>query len=171
MKNLIKLSFVLATIAMVTMFSVGLTAYADGPRGGGPGGMGGWGGPENSLIAVAAKTLGISQADLITALQGNKTIADVAKDKGIALDKIVDAFVATRQDMLKAAVTSGRFTQAQVDSMIALMKANVLAQLNKPYSPRGSGFNDTDMDGQCDTCGMMNGQGMQQRNGGPRRGR
>jgi hypothetical protein len=170
MKNLVKLSFVVVAIAVVTLLSVGLTAYAAGPGGRGPVGTMGWGGPQNSLVASAAKTLGMSQTDLVSLLQGGKTIADVAKDKGVALDKIVDAFVAARQDGLKAAVTSGRITQAQADTMIGFMKTNALAQLSKPFAPRGSGFSDTNNDGQCDSCGMMNGQGMRQQNG-PRRGR
>jgi hypothetical protein len=62
--------------------------------------------------------------------------------------------------MLKAAVTSGRFTQAQMDSMLGTMKSNVLARLSQPYAPHGMGFSDTDNDGVCDSCGMMNGQGM-----------
>jgi len=166
MKNLVKLSIAFAAIALVTLFSAGLTAYAAGPRSGDPGGMMGWGGPQTSLVTSAAKTLGISQTDLISALQGSKTIADVAKDKGVTLDKIVDDFIATRQDMLKVAVTSGRFTQAQVDSMVGIMKTNVLAQLSQPFTPQGPGFNGANNNGQCNNnCGMMGGQGMQQRNG------
>lgn len=165
MKNLVKLSLVMVAIAVVTLLSVGVIAYADGPRGGEPVGMMGWGGPQNSLVASAAKTLGMSETDLISALQSGKTIADVAKDKGVALDKIVDDFIVARQDVLNAAVTSGRFSQAQVDSMIGIMKTNVLAQLSQPFTPRGPGFSDTNNDGLCDHCGMMNGQGMQQQHG------
>ena len=58
-----------------------------GPRFGmGPGGgwgrmmrMGGrWGGPENSLISIAAEKLGMTTDELIAELQAGKTIADVA---------------------------------------------------------------------------------------------
>ncbi|MEP7284826.1 MAG: hypothetical protein ABI947_03545 [Chloroflexota bacterium] len=168
MKNLLKLSLVMVAIVVVALFSVGLTANAQGPVGGGPGGM--MGGPQNSLVAVAATTLGMTQTELVTALQSGKTIADVSKDKGVALDRIVDAFVTARQVMLKTAVSNGRLTQAQADSMISLMKTHVLAQLSQPFTPRGMGFTDTDNDGQCDNCGMMGGQGMRQQ-GGMRRGR
>jgi len=195
MKALVKLSLVVAVLAAVVLFTGSLTAYADGPWGGGGGwggGMmgrgGGWGGPDESLVAVAAKTLGMTQADLITALQGGKTIATVAKDKGIALDKIVDAFVAERQDALKASVTSGRLTQAQADSMVSLMKANVQARLSQTFTPRGTGFVDANKDGVCDNCaggrgmgaGRTGGMGMMGRSRmapqtgpqpGPRRGR
>jgi hypothetical protein len=176
MKTPVKLSLVaIAILAAVVLFTGTVTAYADGPRGGWGGRMG-MGGPDESLVAVAAKTLGLTQADLVTALQGGKTIAAVAKEKGVALDKIVDAFVAERQDAFKAAVASGRMTQAQVDSMISLMKTNVLARLNQPFTPRG--FVDANKDGVCDNCGMGGTGGMgrmgragMRPQGGPRPGR
>jgi hypothetical protein len=71
MKNLVKLSFVVVAVTIVTLLTVGQTVYADGPRGNG--GMMGMGGSQNSLVASAAKTLGMSQTDLITALQSGKT--------------------------------------------------------------------------------------------------
>jgi hypothetical protein len=160
MKTLMKLGLVAFVLTVVALLSVGLTANAQGPQSGGPGGMMGWmgrGGPQNSLVAVAAKTLGMTQAELVAALQGGKTIADVAKDKGVALDKIVDAFVADQQESLKAAVTSGRMTQAQADSMLGFMKTNVLARLSQPFTVRGPGFRDTNNDGLCDGCGMQGG--------------
>lgn len=131
-------------------------------RGGGNGaGMmqGRMGGLNNSLVAVAAKTLSIGQADLVATLNGGKTIAEVAAGKGVALDTIVDAVVAPRVEALKTSVASGRMTQAQADTMIATMKTNITAQLKAPFSPRGNG------DGTCDgTCDGTPGQ-MQQSSG------
>ena len=171
MKNVLKFGLVGIVVVVATLFLVSTITYAQGPRGGGPGGMMGWGGPQNSLIAVAANTLGMPQADLVSALQGGKTIADVAKDKGVALDKIVEAFVAPRQDMMKTAVASGRFTQAQADNMITFMKAHILAQLSQPFTARGPRFSDSNNDGLCDNCGMMNGQGRGMGQNGPHWGR
>jgi hypothetical protein len=106
-----------------------------GGRGGFDGGhmFGGHGQSANSLITIAAKALGITEADLRTALQGGKSIADVAKDKGVALDKIVDAAVADRSDQLKQQVTAGRLTQAQADTLLANYKINVTAELNNKF--------------------------------------
>lgn len=56
-------------------------------------------------LAVAAKALGMSEADLRTALQGGKSIADVAKDQGVDLQTVIDALVAdgtARLDEAKA---------------------------------------------------------------------
>ncbi|MGQ9815817.1 MAG: hypothetical protein ACUVR3_11830, partial [Candidatus Roseilinea sp.] len=88
-------------------------------------------GPDASLAAVAATTLNVSRTDLVAALNTGKTIANVAAEKGVALDKIVDAFIAPRVTAINNAVAAGRITQAQADAMIAAMKANVTAQLER----------------------------------------
>ena len=127
--------------------------------GGGMGMMmqGRMGGQSNSLVAVAAQTLGMTQTDLLAALNGGKTFAAVAEEKGVALEKIVDAFIAPRTQMLQQAVTAGHLMQAQADANLATMKANVTAQLNAPFTPRGNGmgtgFVDNDGDGVCDNMG------------------
>lgn len=127
-------------------------------RRGGMGGMRGqMGGSQQSLVAVAAQQLGINQADLVTQLQGGKTIAQVAGEKNVALDTIVNAFVATRQARMTQAVEAGRMTQAQADAMLATMRANVTARLSQPWSPQGpgmgAGYADANGDGECDNAG------------------
>ena len=88
-----------------------------GPRGGGMGPFG--------SIATIATTLGISETTLSTALQGGKSVADVAAEKGVDLNKVVDAIVAERTTALKQAVTNGRLTQQQADQIITMLKANL----------------------------------------------
>ena len=120
------------------------------------------GGPQNSLVAIAAKTLGMEQTALVAELNAGKTIADVAKSKGVAVEKIVDAMVANRTAALKAVVDAKRITQAQMDAEIAAMKANVTAPINGKWTPRGygmgagrgmgAGFVDANKDSICDNC-------------------
>jgi hypothetical protein len=157
----------LAVALLVGMMLVASTASAQGP--GGRGSRGGLGGPDDSLVAIAAKTLGIDQAALVSTLTSGKTIADVAKDKGVALDKIVDAVIAERAEHLTAAVAAGRMTQAQVDAMLARMRVMITAQLSAPFTPRGygpgTGFVDANNDGVCDNCGMADGSGFAGRRG------
>ncbi len=98
-----------------------------------------WAGPQNSLVAIAANVLGMNQTDLIAELD-NKTIAQVAQEKGIATDKIVDAFLAPRIAALQSAVEEGRLTQAQADQMLVTMKAHVTEQLSTAWTPRGPGM-------------------------------
>ena len=170
MNKWIKLGTLAAALAIVALLALGTAAFAQGPtpqttpRAYGPGygiglgmGMGGWGGQQTSLIAVAAKVLGIDQTALVTTLNSGKTIADVAKEKGISADKIVDEFLAPRLAAMKSSVEAKRITQAQADAMIATMKANVTAQLNNKWTPRGpgmgTGFVDANNDGVCDNYG------------------
>ena len=112
-----------------------------GPAGPGPRGM--FGGPGGASLATVAKELGISEADLLTALQAGKTVADVAKEKNVALDKIVNAIVAQMSENLKKAVSDGRMTQAQADKMLADLKASLPQRLSEkllqppPFGPGG----------------------------------
>ncbi len=167
MNKWVKIGTLAVALAVVAVLALSASAFAKGPAlqgtpsaygqgyGRGMGSLGGrnWGGTQNSLVAVAAKVLGMSQADLVVALD-DKTIADVAKEKGVATDKIVDAFLAPRVAALKSAVDANRLTQAQADQMLATMKAHVTAQLDNLWTPggpgRSSGFVDANHDGICD---------------------
>jgi hypothetical protein len=160
MKKWLKLGVVPAILALIVVLALSASAFANGPasqdtrlasgQGYGPGNRGG---SQNSLVAVAARVLGMSQTDLIAQLD-NKTIAAVAKEKGVATSKIVDAFLAPRVEALRSAVSAGRLTQAQADQSLATMKANVTARLNNTWTPRGpglgTGFVDANHDGICD---------------------
>jgi hypothetical protein len=83
---------------------------------GGPGGPGEHHGPD---LAVAAKTIGVSEADLRTALQSGKSIADVAKAHNVDPQKVIDALVADAKTHLADRVKAGEITQAQADQITA----------------------------------------------------
>ncbi|MBK9715032.1 MAG: hypothetical protein IPO81_27665 [Kouleothrix sp.] len=171
-------------LALAVAIVVAPAALAQGPGGGygagagtGPGGGAGYGrgmgGPQSSLVAVAAQQLNMPQVDLVAELQSGKTIAQVAADKHVALDTIVNAFVATRAARLDAAVAAGRLTRTQANTQLATMQANITARLSAPWSPQGNGlgagFADQDGDGVCDNAGS--GQMGSGRMGGGRMGR
>jgi hypothetical protein len=160
-------------VAVIGLAVLGSTvAFAQGPAPTPPAygralglAMGGFGGPQNSMVAVAAKVLGMDQTALIAELNAGKTIADVAKAKNVALDKIVNAFVDARAQALKAAVDAKRITQAQADATLAALKAHAQTDLTSKYTPHtygagrgqgrgmGQGFVDANKDGICDNCG------------------
>ncbi len=189
MNRWLKLGTLAAVLAIVGLMALGTAVFAQGPApqttpaygqgqgmgygmGMGAGRMGGsWGGPQNSLVAVAAKVLGLSQTDLVAQLNSGKTIADVAKEKGVSTDKIVEDFLAARAAALKSAVDAGRITQAQADTMLATMKTNVNTQLTSKWTPRGpgmgTGFVDANGDGICDNYNTNHPAGT---TGGPGRG-
>lgn len=112
------------------------------------------------ILTVVAEQLGISADELVTALQGGKTVADLATEKDVALSTIVDAVVASHSEQLTAAVTAGTLTQAQADAHVALLKANLEAWFSKAWTPgngRGMGM---DMMEQGGMGGMMGRGGM-----------
>ena len=173
--NIKKLLTIVGVLAILVAALPAGAAFAQGPSGDQPPlglGRGNWGGPDNSLVAVAAKVLGMEQTALAAELNTGKTIADVAAAKGVALDKIVTAFVQPHVDWLNQAVKDGKITQAQADQSIAAMKANITAKLSAPFIPRGNGngqgFVDANGDGVCDVCGQTPRRGQGQRGSGAR---
>ncbi|CAN5409954.1 hypothetical protein BH10ACT1_BH10ACT1_18800 [soil metagenome] len=93
-----------------------------------PGPGGGRGGPGKGRgqdLAVAAKTLGVTEDELRTQLQDGKSLADVAKAEGVDEQKLIDALVAAEKDELAAAVKRGDLTQAQADERSADLAARI----------------------------------------------
>jgi hypothetical protein len=146
----------LSGIAVAAMLSTALMSDAALAQGRGPlqqpaaachaggrtGGMmmrGQMGGAEDSLVAIAAKELGVTQVDLVALLKAGKTFADVAKDKNVDLAKIVDAFVAEKAADRQTMVANGRWTQAQLETMTAMMKATITQKLSQPFTVQGDG--------------------------------
>jgi hypothetical protein len=68
-----------------------------------------------------------------------KTLADLAKEKSVDTQQLVDALVASQKAMLDQAVTDNRFTQAQADKWLEWYKQAATLQLTEPYGP-GFGF-------------------------------
>ena len=101
----------------------------------GRGGHGGergakFGNPANAPLAVAAKAIGIDETALRTELQSGKTIADVAKAKGVDSAKVVTAIVDAHKADVAQAVTDGKLTQAQADQMLANSQARATDLVN-----------------------------------------
>lgn len=97
-------------------------------------------GPEWSMLAVAAEQLGLEPEALLAEINAGKTIAQVAEEKGVELDVIVEAFIAAHNERFTAALESGRITQEQLDAMNARMREHVTAHLNGDYSVGGMGM-------------------------------
>jgi hypothetical protein len=104
-----------------------------GRRGGGQrmgGRMGAWpGGPEGSLLSVAAEQLDLEVSELQAELQDGKSIAEVAEANGVDPQAIADAFVATISDRLAEAVANERMTQEQADELLSGIEERVSDQL------------------------------------------
>lgn len=156
-------------VAVVALFALAPAAFAQGPqdgygpasglgqgafgRGAGPGLR--IGGPEESLVAVAAGQLGLTQAEVVAELQGGQTLAEVIAAHNGDPEQVVTAFLATRSEKLAELVANGQITQEQADTWLATMTENATARLSQAWSPRGNeqGFVDADGDGACDYLG------------------
>jgi hypothetical protein len=121
---------------------------AAGPMGG-PGGHGGHGGPAGPGggmrggpgLDAAAKALGVTADELRTSLQSGKSIADVAKEKGVEVQKVIDAMVADLKTHLAEEVSAGTHTQAEADQKLADAQTRITAQVNGQMpagGPRGN---------------------------------
>jgi len=94
------------------------------------------------LLATAANVLGMTEAELKTALSDDKSIASVASDKKINLQKVIDALIAEQNARIDKSATDGRLTQAEADARKAKTVERVTAMVNdtRPKGgPRGGG--------------------------------
>jgi len=98
---------------------------------GGRGGRGGGGGMGMTQSHdAAAKALGLTSDELYTAVQGGKSLADVAKDQKVSVDSLIKAMVADAEGDLAAAVKAGTMTQAQADTMKSSLTERITDQVN-----------------------------------------
>ncbi len=93
-----------------------------GPRGGPPGHFGD--------LSRAASYLGLTAAELDTQLEGGKSLAQVAKDRGKSVDGLIQALVDQATKRLDADVASGRLTKAQEQQILSGLKQRITDFVN-----------------------------------------
>ena len=94
------------------------------------------GGPADGMSDIA-KLLGMTPDQIWAERVQGKTLADLAKEKGVDTQQLVDALVASQKTMLDQAVADNRLTQAQADKWLEWYKQAAQLQLTEPY---GLGF-------------------------------
>ncbi|MEY2590172.1 MAG: hypothetical protein QOJ67_2156 [Acidimicrobiaceae bacterium] len=70
-------------------------------------------------VKVSADTIGIPQADLVSALKDGQSIAQVAEAHGVTTQTVIDALVNAGSAKADEAVANGKVTQAQADKIKA----------------------------------------------------
>src|SRR5450759_5876930 len=86
---------------------------------------GAWGQVCNGVGVVSgaiAKLLGMTPQELYAEHSSGKTLSEIAKEKGVTNQQVIDAMLAGRQEMVAQAVKNGRISQAQADWMLTQMK-------------------------------------------------
>src|SRR6266545_2394243 len=81
-------------------------------------------------LSAAASYIGVTQAELRSQLRARKTLAQVARSHGKSVDGLVQALVAGAEKRLDAAVSAGRLTKSQEQSILAEIKEHVTAFVN-----------------------------------------
>ncbi len=122
-------------------------------------------GPADGMSDIA-KLLGMTFDQIWAERVQGKTLADLAKEKGVDAQKLVDALVASQKTMVDQAVTDGRYTQAQADKWLEWYEQEAALQLTEPYGP---GFGMGGMRGGPGGHGRpggMGGPGLMGQNGG-----
>ena len=109
-----------------------------GPGGphGGPGMGHHRGGPG---LDAAATYLGVTEAQLHTALESGKTLADVAKANGKTVDGLVAAMVADAKQHIADEVAAGRMTKAQQTQILSDLEQHITDMVNGQMPDRGPG--------------------------------
>jgi hypothetical protein len=134
-----------AVVGLVGLLTVGtVLAQRSGPNATTPqqGVMGGGVcGGQGVCVAdeAVAKLLGLTSEQLAAERAAGKTLAQIAKEKGVTDQQLTDSILAERQADIDQALKDGQITQAQADWMLARAKAMIPFQISNSLGPRGAG--------------------------------
>ena len=84
-----------------------------------------------------ANALGMSEADMNTALQSGKSIATIASDQKKDLTQVKTTLLADAKTRLDAAVTAKTLTQAQADTIYQKLTTSIDSMLNSTFQFKG----------------------------------
>lgn len=102
-----------------------------GPGGtGGPGDLGGMRDLMQAGLDAAGKALGMTPDQVRQGLMSGKSLADLAKEKGVATAKVVDALVAEADTRIDQAVKDGKLSADQAARFKAGAKDRITAFVN-----------------------------------------
>ena len=116
-------------------------------------------------LQVAAKAIGIACPDLVKAVEGGQSIAQVATSKNVTAQAVIDALTAAEKTALAQDVSETLITQAQADNHLSHLTDALTRMVNNAgqdgFGGRGpAGDNDKDQpgNGQPDKDQPGNGQ-------------
>jgi hypothetical protein len=111
-------------------------------------GKGGRGLGSEVALQAAADALGMTTDELSTQLWGGKTLADLAEEKGVALEDVQAAVEAAQtqayRDSLSEAVTNGTITQENADWLLEGLDKGFIHPFGGGFGFHGRGFGGPD---------------------------
>jgi hypothetical protein len=90
-------------------------------------------------LETVATALGVTEDELRTALQDGTTIAAIAQEKGVDVQKVIDALVAEAKARYDERVASGDLTQAEADERVAVATERITEAMNRNFTLRHRG--------------------------------
>jgi len=94
-------------------------------------------GGHQSLVRVTAEVTGLSEDEVVDALEAGQTFAEIAEGAGIDPQAIVDAAVAEAESRLQEAVGEGRLTEERMEQMLDRLAEELPERLEQPWQPVG----------------------------------
>jgi len=92
-----------------------------------------------SLVDATVEVTGLSEEEVIAALNDGQTFAEIAESAGADPQEIVDAAVVEHEERLLAAVDAGRLTTEQMEQVLSDVREHVTDQLDEIHEPRPFG--------------------------------
>jgi hypothetical protein len=86
-------------------------------------------------LDAAATYLGLTETQIRTQLGSGKTLAQIATAQGKTVDGLVQALYDAQKQELDAAVSAGRLTQGQEDSILTSLKQRITDLVNGTLPP------------------------------------
>lgn len=98
------------------------------------------------LVDVVAELTGLKADEVIDRRAKGESFADIAESKGVSAEKVVDAALDTRKELLDGKVKDGTITQEQADAALERMDARLTDRVDSTAAG-------------CDGAGGGRGQG------------
>ncbi|MCA9907544.1 MAG: hypothetical protein KC519_02765 [Anaerolineae bacterium] len=83
-----------------------------------------------TMLDAVAETLGMDSAELFALRQSGMTYAEIALERGIELDTLVNSLTEQHQATIQAQVNAGQLSEIQAEWMRSEMRENIQARLN-----------------------------------------
>ncbi|MBN1487458.1 MAG: hypothetical protein JW981_07440 [Anaerolineae bacterium] len=90
-------------------------------------------------MEAVAEILGITTEELREAVTGGQTVAELAEEKNVALDVIVEALMEQAKARIQEAVDNERIDQEKADELLEKFEEQLIERLNEPFTGRSGG--------------------------------
>jgi hypothetical protein len=85
------------------------------------------------VIAISAKSIGVTKKSLVGELRSGKSIAEVAVEHNVTADSVVSALVTAAEGKVGAELTAGKITSAEagkIDAALPAYAAKLVARVS-----------------------------------------